>query len=72
MITKAHEYGKFPGIYVILLIYYNGRYITYCSKRNKPLSIKEIISKILSKIERIKANHAIAIDIFTPNQSAFI
>ena len=70
VITKVHEYGKFPGVYVALLIYYNGRYTTYRSKRNRPLSIEEIVSRILSKTERVKADPAIAADISAPNQSA--
>jgi hypothetical protein len=62
VITKAYKYGKLPGVYVTLLIYYNGRYTTYRSKRNRPLLIEEIVSRILSMTERIKANPA-------PNQS---
>ncbi len=67
VITKVHQYGKFPGVYVALLIHYNGRYTTYRSKRDGPLSIEEIVSRTLSKTERIKANPAIAADISAPN-----
>jgi hypothetical protein len=67
VIIKAYEYRKFPGVYIVLLIYYNRRYTTYYSKRNRPLLIEEIINKILSKIERIKANPAIIVDISAPN-----
>ena len=70
VITKAHKYRKFPGIYITLLIYYNGQYTTYHSKRNRPLSIEEIVNRTLNKTERIKANPAIIVDISAPNQSA--
>jgi hypothetical protein len=67
MITKTHEYRKFPGVYIMLLIYYNGQYTTYYSKRNRPLLIEEIVSRALSKTEKIKADPTIVVDISTPN-----
>jgi hypothetical protein len=72
VITKAYEYGKFPGVYIALLISYNGQYTIYYSKRNWLLLIEEIVSRTLSKTERIKANSTIVVDISVPNQSASI
>ena len=67
VITKAYKYRKFLGVYVILLIYHNGRYTTYRSKRNGPLLIEEIVSRTLNKTEKIKADLVIVVDISALN-----
>jgi hypothetical protein len=67
VITKAHKYRKFPGVYITLLVYRNGRYTTYRSKRNGPLLIEEIVSRTLNKTEKIKADPVIIVDISALN-----
>ena len=49
------------------IVDHNGRYTTYRSKRNGPLLIKEIVSRTLSKTEKIKADPVIVVDISALN-----